>query len=194
MGAEEEANHGASGPDFLATQGGVFEAGHEFEAVFGDVVVEADVGGLVEVACGKACGALVTALGFEAFGIVGTGELVASCNLKVVGDEVAGLEVESDGVSVFAAETGCDFGHEGAGAFGQNEGGGDAVVETIEVCGVVVGVAMEVAEIKVGGVGAEGLAEVVVGGSEVGVAGVEVGEGFSHVCPGCVGEEAGVVG
>lgn len=78
MRAEEEANHGAGGPDFLATQGGVFEAGHEFEAVFGDVVVEADVGGLIEVAGGEACGVLVAALGLEAFGIVGAGELVAS--------------------------------------------------------------------------------------------------------------------
>jgi uncharacterized protein YgbK (DUF1537 family) len=78
MGAEEEANHGASGPDFLATQGGVFEAGHEFETVFGDVVVETDVGGLIEVAGGEACGAFVTSLGLEALGIVGTGELVAS--------------------------------------------------------------------------------------------------------------------
>lgn len=114
--------------------------------------------------------------------------------MKVVGDEVAGLEVESDGVTVVAAETGCDFGHEGSGAFGQNEGSGDAIVETIEVGGVVIGVAMEVAEIKVGGVGAEGLAEVVVGSSEVGVAGVEVGKGFAQVGAGGVGEKTGVVG
>ena len=194
MGAEEEANHGASGPDFLATQGGVFEAGHEFEAVFGDVVVEADVGGLIEVAGGEACGILVAALGLEAFGIVGAGELVAGSDLEVVGEEKAGLEVESDGVTVIAAETGCDFGHEGSGAFGQNEGSGDAVVETIEVGGVVIGFAMEVAEIKVGGVGAEGLTEVVVGGSEVGVAGVEVSKGFAHVSAGGVGEKTGVVG
>lgn len=50
VGAEEESDHGAGGPDVFAAQGGVFEAGHEFEAVFGDVAGEADVGGLIEVA------------------------------------------------------------------------------------------------------------------------------------------------
>ena len=78
VGAEVEADHGAGSPDLLTAHGGVFDAGHEFEAVFGDVVVEADVGGLIEVAGGEACGILVAALGLEAFGIVGAGELVAS--------------------------------------------------------------------------------------------------------------------
>lgn len=53
---------------------------------------------------------------------------------------------------------------------------------------------MEEAEIEVGGVGAEGLAEVAITGSEEGVAGIEVGEGISNVGPGGIGEEAGVVG
>ena len=193
MRAEEESDHGAGGPDVFAAHGGVFEAGHEFEAVFGDVVVEADVGSLIEVARREAGGAFVTELRIEAFGIVGAGELVAASDLEVVGDEVARLEVESDGVTVFAAEAGGDFGHEGSGAFGQNEGGGDAIVETIEVGRVVVGVAMEVTEIKVGGVGAEGFAEIVIAGGEEGVAGIEIGESFAHVSAGRIGEEAGVV-
>ena len=92
----------------------VFGAGHEFEFVAVDVVVQAEVGGMVAVAAaavGQAGSeAFVAALEAEPV-VVTAGILVATDDLELVGDVVCGDEVDAEDVALRPAAGGTeDFG------------------------------------------------------------------------------------
>ena len=70
---------------------GVFDAGHQFHAMFSKMVVQTEVAGLIKVAAAQVCFALLTALCAQTLVTVAARKLVTGDGLQSPNDKKARL-------------------------------------------------------------------------------------------------------
>ena len=138
----------ARSPDILPIHVCILHSIHQFDAMSSNVVVEACISCLVDISRVHTDRSLVSTLGQQAIFFVCKRQLIPRRQLKLLSEKVPWLNIDSDRVSIGTSSSQQRLGDERNGPTGEDQRSGETVFVSIEIGGVLIGIAVQVADIE----------------------------------------------